>query len=64
MLPTVLCNEHPRFFPEALDGYRFICEVRKLPTLNGGQTPDVTLTALNRAQDRKKAIDAGFQFHS
>jgi CheY-like chemotaxis protein len=46
-----------------MDGYQFIREVRKLPTLNGGQTPAVALTALNRAQDGKKAIDAGFQFH-
>jgi CheY-like chemotaxis protein len=46
-----------------MDGYQFIREVRKLPTPSGGQTPAVALTALNRAQERNKAIDAGFQFH-
>ncbi len=46
-----------------MDGYQFIREVRKLAACHGGQTPAVALTAFNRAQDRARAIDAGFQKH-
>ena len=45
------------------DGYQFIRNVRNLPAHNGGRTPAVALTALNRAEDRTKAISAGFQRH-
>ena len=45
------------------DGYQFIRNVRNLPAHNGGHTPAVALTALNRAEDRTKAISAGFQRH-
>jgi len=46
-----------------MDGYQFIRNVRSLPARNGGHTPAVALTALNRAEDRTKAINAGFQRH-
>lgn len=46
-----------------MDGYQFIREVRNLPAPKGGQTPAVALTAFNRAEDRTRAIEAGFQRH-
>jgi CheY-like chemotaxis protein len=45
------------------DGYQFIRNVRNLSAHNGGDTPAVALTAFNRAEDRTKAINAGFQRH-
>jgi CheY-like chemotaxis protein len=46
-----------------VDGYQFIREVRNLPVNTGGQTPAVALTAFNRAEDKIRAINAGFQKH-
>lgn len=46
-----------------MDGYEFIREVRSLPADQGGQTPAIAITAFNRAEDRIRAIDAGFQKH-
>jgi CheY-like chemotaxis protein len=46
-----------------VDGYQFIRDVRNLPAHTGGQTPAVALTAFNRAEDRMRAINAGFQKH-
>jgi CheY-like chemotaxis protein len=45
------------------DGYSFIRRVRDLPPDQGGNTPAVALTAYARAEDRVKAIMAGFQCH-
>ncbi len=45
------------------DGYGLIRRVRALPTETGGCTPAVALTAYARAEDRVKAIVAGFQHH-
>ncbi|MEO8992248.1 MAG: response regulator [Nitrosospira sp.] len=46
-----------------VDGYQFIREVRNLSARMGGQTPAVALTAFNRAEDKVRAINAGFQKH-
>ena len=46
-----------------MDGYQFIREVRNLPPESGGLTPALALTAFHRSEDRKKAINAGFQKH-
>jgi CheY-like chemotaxis protein len=43
------------------DGYEFISQVRRLP--NGRALPAVALTALARAEDRTRALRAGFQMH-
>jgi signal transduction histidine kinase len=46
-----------------LDGYDFIRHIRALPPETGGQTPAAVLTAFGRAEDRRRALDAGFQIH-
>jgi CheY-like chemotaxis protein len=46
-----------------MDGYQFIREVRGLGPKNGGETPAVALTALNRLEDRIRAVDAGYQYY-
>lgn len=43
------------------DGYDFIRRVRELP--NGAWVPAAALTALARADDRMRALQAGFQTH-
>lgn len=43
------------------DGYAFIKSVRENPTL--AATPAAALTAYAHAEDRKRALDAGFQAH-
>jgi hypothetical protein len=45
------------------DGYGLIRRVRALSAETGGHTPAVALTAYARAEDRVKAIVAGFQHH-
>jgi CheY-like chemotaxis protein len=45
------------------DGYTLINRVRSLPARNGGATPAAALTAFARAEDRWRALDAGFQLH-
>ena len=45
------------------DGYAFIRAVRALPHDGGCQTPAVALTALVRDEDRRRAIEAGYQSH-
>jgi CheY-like chemotaxis protein len=59
-LPDVIVSDigMPR-----MDGYKFIREVRNLPPHKGGLTPAVALTAFNFPEDRKRAIEAGFQKH-
>jgi PAS domain S-box-containing protein len=46
------------------DGYVFIEKLRALPREQGGRTPAVALTAFARADDRRKALLAGFQNHA
>ena len=45
------------------DGYDLIHQLRALPREKGGQIPAVALTAYARAQDRIRALSAGFQMH-
>ncbi len=46
-----------------MDGFAFIAELRRLPAQQGGSTPAVALTAFARGEDRRRALDAGFQMH-
>ncbi|MFP5285639.1 MAG: response regulator [Thermoanaerobaculia bacterium] len=61
-----------RFRPEVLisdlampeeDGYDLIRQVRALPPDAGGRTPAVALSAYARAEDRRRALLAGFNIH-
>jgi len=45
------------------DGYSVIRKVRKLPVEKGSQIPAIALTAYGRAEDRVRALGAGFQMH-
>jgi CheY-like chemotaxis protein len=45
------------------DGYALIRRVRALGPDRGGNTPALALTAYARAEDRMKAVLAGFQMH-
>ena len=47
----------------AEDGYSLIRQVRALHPDHGGRTPAIALTAYARAEDRVKAVTAGFQHH-
>ena len=46
------------------DGYAFIRKLRALPREQGGRIPAIALTAYARAEDRRKALGAGFQNHA
>lgn len=45
------------------DGYSLINKVRSLPADRGGHTPAAAFTAYAREEDRKRALDAGYQMH-
>jgi len=45
------------------DGFSLIREIRGLDPQAGGHTPAVALTAFARAEDRTRALLAGYQFH-
>ena len=45
------------------DGYALIRRVRALTPEKGGRTPAIALTAYARAEDRVRAVVAGFQHH-
>jgi PAS domain S-box-containing protein len=45
------------------DGYELIRRVRALPPERGGRLPAIALTAFARAEDRERALAAGFQLH-
>jgi CheY-like chemotaxis protein len=45
------------------DGYSLMRRVRALGIDGGGNMPSVALTAFTRAEDRAKALDAGFTVH-
>jgi signal transduction histidine kinase/CheY-like chemotaxis protein len=45
------------------DGYQLIKELRLRPPQHGGSVPAVALTAYARAEDRLRALEAGFQLH-
>jgi CheY-like chemotaxis protein len=46
------------------DGYSFVRRIRELSRDEGGLTPALALTAFARAEDRRKAIEAGFDVHA
>jgi CheY-like chemotaxis protein len=45
------------------DGYTLMNRVRALGADQGGQVPAVALTAYARAEDRQRALVAGYQYH-
>ncbi len=45
------------------DGFELIRQVRQLPADQGGRTPAAALTAFARAEDRTRALRAGYQMH-
>ncbi|MBF2006888.1 MAG: PAS domain S-box protein [Chlorogloeopsis fritschii C42_A2020_084] len=45
------------------DGYSLIRHLRSQPPEKGGKIPAAALTAYARAEDRRQAIQAGFQLH-
>jgi hypothetical protein len=45
------------------DGYALIRRIRSLDHSKGGNIPAIALTAYGRAEDRVKAVNAGFQMH-
>jgi PAS domain S-box-containing protein len=45
------------------DGYELLAQLRQLPDAEGGDIPAVALTAFARAEDRRRALMAGFQMH-
>jgi PAS domain S-box-containing protein len=45
------------------DGYDLIREVRALDARGGEELPAIALTAYARAEDRQRALAAGYQFH-
>lgn len=45
------------------DGYVLIARVRALSAERGGLVPAIALTAFARAEDRRRALLAGFQTH-
>jgi len=45
------------------DGYTLIRRIRRLPKTAGGEIPAVSLTAHARPEDRRHAMDLGFQAH-
>jgi len=46
-----------------VDGYEFITQVRSLGANRGGDLPAVALTAFARAEDRARALHAGYTVH-
>ena len=60
MPPDVLLSDIG--MPE-VDGYALIRRIRALPEGQGGRTPAVALTAFARADDRQRALNAGYQLH-
>jgi CheY-like chemotaxis protein len=45
------------------DGYAVMWKVRKQPPDKGGAIPAIALTAYGRAEDRLRALRAGFHMH-
>jgi CheY-like chemotaxis protein len=45
------------------DGFELIRHVRELDAKSGRHTPAIALTALARTDDRRRALDAGYQMH-
>jgi CheY-like chemotaxis protein len=45
------------------DGYALIRQIRRHETEQGGRLPAVALTGYARAEDRARALEAGFDAH-
>jgi CheY-like chemotaxis protein len=45
------------------DGFTFLHELRKLPPQLGGAVPAIAVTAYVTSEDRRKAMQAGFEAH-
>ncbi len=45
------------------DGYSLINRVRSLPAERGGEVPAAAFTAYAREEDRRRALEAGYQIH-
>ncbi|HKP13324.1 MAG TPA: ATP-binding protein, partial [Blastocatellia bacterium] len=45
------------------DGYQLMRRIREFAPTRGGTTPAVALTAYARAEDRRRAMSAGYQMH-
>jgi PAS domain S-box-containing protein len=45
------------------DGFSFIRKLRSLPSTRGGSIPAIALTALVSAENERKLLAAGFQYH-
>ena len=45
------------------DGYALIQQIRALPQEDGADVPAIALTAFASAQDKERALSAGFQRH-
>jgi PAS domain S-box-containing protein len=66
---ATICREKPDLIISDIgmpgeDGYCFMTKLRALSREEGGRTPAVALTAYARAEDRRKALLAGFQNHA
>jgi PAS domain S-box-containing protein len=46
-----------------IDGYSLIRKIRDLPADQGGRIPAAALTAYSRAEDARRAFEAGFERH-
>ncbi|UGQ48230.1 ATP-binding protein [Massilia endophytica] len=46
-----------------MDGFELLARIRALPAHLGGRTPAIALTAFARAEDRERALQAGFASH-
>ena len=44
-----------------MDGYELMRRIRQLPPENGGLIPSIALTGYSRAEERERALAAGFQ---
>ncbi len=45
------------------DGYNLLREMRKLPSTSGGTLPAIAVTAYATAEDKRRALSAGFEAH-
>ncbi|MDB5288781.1 MAG: two-component hybrid sensor and regulator [Phycisphaerales bacterium] len=64
----LVLREHPDMIVSDIgmpgeDGYELIKKVRALRPEHGGRTPAAALTAFARAEDRTRALRAGYQTH-